>query len=106
MIGSWWFVWMLVMFLLLVPPMGYGWGYRGWGPPYPRYIQRRRGQRAVATGASVQFNRNEVTLHVRRNDVFDQNECLCGSNGRANCDRNVTIQTDREMGFRCAPMKL
>ena len=47
---------MLVMFLLLVPPMGYGWGYRGWGPPYPRYIQRRLGQRAAAAGTSVQFN--------------------------------------------------
>ena len=56
MIGSWWFVWMVVMFLLLVPPMGYGWGYRGWGPPYPRYIQRRRGQQAIATGASASFN--------------------------------------------------
>ena len=56
MIGSWWFVWMLFMFLLLVPPMGYGWGYRGWGPPYPRYIQRRRGQQAAATGASASFD--------------------------------------------------
>ena len=47
---------MLVMFLLLVPPMGYEWGYHGWGPPYPRYIQRRRGQRAAAMGASLPFN--------------------------------------------------
>lgn len=44
---------MAVMFLFLVPPIGYGWGYRGWGPPYPRYIQRRRGERAVAGPAGV-----------------------------------------------------
>jgi len=56
MIGSWWFFWALFMFVLLVPPIGYGWGYRGWGPPYPRYIQRRRGQRAVAAGDIAQFD--------------------------------------------------
>jgi hypothetical protein len=45
------------MFLFLVPPMGYGWGYRGWGPPYPRYIQRRRAQQAeAANGPSASFN--------------------------------------------------
>ena len=43
-------MWMIFMFLFLVPPIGYGWGYRGWGPPYPRYIQRRRGEQAAATG--------------------------------------------------------
>ena len=26
MIGSWWFFWMIFMFLFLVPPIGYGWG--------------------------------------------------------------------------------
>jgi hypothetical protein len=41
---------MVFMIVLLVTPIGYGWGYRGWGPPYPRYIQRRRGQQAVAVG--------------------------------------------------------
>lgn len=45
---SWMFVWMFVMFMFLVPPVGYGWGYRGWGPPYPRYVQRRRGEQAQA----------------------------------------------------------
>jgi hypothetical protein len=43
MMISWWFLWFMFMFMFLVPPIGYGWGYRGWGPPYPRYIQRRRG---------------------------------------------------------------
>jgi hypothetical protein len=47
---------MAFMFLLLVPPLGYGWGYRGWGPPYPRYVQRRRGQQAAATGGPANFN--------------------------------------------------
>jgi hypothetical protein len=53
MIVSWWLMWMLFMFLFLVPPIGYGWGYRGWGPPYPRYIQRRRVLQASATEGSV-----------------------------------------------------
>jgi hypothetical protein len=55
MLSSWW-LWMAFMFFLLVPPLGYGWGYRGWGPPYPRYIQRRRGQQAAATGGPANFN--------------------------------------------------
>jgi hypothetical protein len=42
-----WLLWMAFMFLFLVPPIGYGWGYRKWGPPYPRYVQRRRGARAA-----------------------------------------------------------
>ncbi len=49
---SWW-LWMVFLFLFIVPPLGYGWGYRGWGPPFPRYIQRRRGQRAVSNGGSL-----------------------------------------------------
>jgi hypothetical protein len=56
MMGSWWFIWMLVMLFLLVPSVGYGWGYRGWGPPFPRYVQRRRGQRAAATTSSAGFD--------------------------------------------------
>jgi hypothetical protein len=48
--SSWWFFWMAFMFLFLVSPVTYGWGYRGWGPPYPRYIQRRRGLQAATTG--------------------------------------------------------
>ena len=40
--STWWLLWMGVMFFFLLSD-GYGWGYRGWGPPYPRYIQRRRG---------------------------------------------------------------
>jgi hypothetical protein len=44
------------MFLFLVPPIGYGWGCRGWGAPYPLYGQRPRGQQAAATGGSAEFN--------------------------------------------------
>jgi hypothetical protein len=29
MIGSWWFLWMAFMFIFLLTPIGYGWGYRG-----------------------------------------------------------------------------
>jgi hypothetical protein len=36
----WWF-WMALMLVFLLP-VCYGWGYRGWGAPYPRYVQRRR----------------------------------------------------------------
>ena len=53
MMSSWWILWMVFMFLFLVSPVSYGWGYRGWGPPYPRYIQRRRGLRASATGQAA-----------------------------------------------------
>ena len=49
---SWWWMWLAFMFLFVVPPLGYGWGYRGWGPPLPRYVQRRRGAQAVVTGRS------------------------------------------------------
>jgi len=53
MFSSW--LWFVVMFAVLMPWVGYGWGYRGWGPPYPRYIQRRRGQRGAADGVSAPF---------------------------------------------------
>jgi hypothetical protein len=52
MMFSWWFLWMIFMLVFLVTPMGYGWGYRGWGPPYPSYFQRRRGERAALGGSS------------------------------------------------------
>ncbi len=55
MIGSWWIIWFVFMLLFFVP-MGYGWGHLGWGFPYPRYIQRRRGQAAAATAGSATFN--------------------------------------------------
>jgi hypothetical protein len=55
MMSSWWLIWMIFMFLFLIPPLGYGWGYRGWGPPYPRYVQRRRSQDLAASGAPGPF---------------------------------------------------
>lgn len=56
MFGSWWLLWMIFLFVFLVPSLGYGWGYRRWGPPYPTYIQRRRGLHAVAGGGPQGFN--------------------------------------------------
>jgi len=56
MLISWWWLWMVFMFVCLVPPVGYGWGYRGWGPPYPRYIQRRRALRAASISGSSAFD--------------------------------------------------
>lgn len=60
--SSWWFMWMAFMFIFLLPPIGYGWGYRRWGPPYPSYIQRRRGQRAAAAGGLVTFRHDSWGL--------------------------------------------
>lgn len=37
----WLLIWILFVVVLLAIPVGYGWGYRGWGPPYPRYYNRR-----------------------------------------------------------------
>jgi hypothetical protein len=45
----WLLFWILFVVFLFVVPLGYGWGYRGWGPPYPSYYQRRR--RAAARDA-------------------------------------------------------
>lgn len=56
MMSSWWLLWIVGMFLFVVPMLGYGWGYRGWGPPYPRYIQRRRAQQAALMNASGPFD--------------------------------------------------
>ena len=42
MLNLWFWLWIMFMFMFLLAPIGYGWGYRGWGPPYPSYVQRRR----------------------------------------------------------------
>ena len=56
MLSSWWLLWIAFMFMFTAGPVGYGWGYRRWGPPYPSYVQRRRGQRAAASGATPGFD--------------------------------------------------
>ena len=56
MMSSMWLVWFGVMALLLLTPICYGWGYRGWGPPYPSYVQRRRAQQAAATVRLEAYN--------------------------------------------------
>jgi hypothetical protein len=38
---GWIWLWLLFMFMMFVAPTGYGWGVRGWGPPYPSYLRRR-----------------------------------------------------------------
>jgi hypothetical protein len=55
MMSSWWLLWIMFMFFVVVPPLGYGWGYRGWGPPYPRYLQRRRSDQLSAGGSLRPF---------------------------------------------------
>jgi hypothetical protein len=51
--NMWWIIWLAFMVLFLLTPVGYGWGYRQWGPPYPRYIQHRR---AAAAGGTSTYN--------------------------------------------------
>jgi hypothetical protein len=53
--NSWVLWWIIFMVVFFATPLGYGWGYRRWGAPYPRYIQRRRGQRAAANANSEAF---------------------------------------------------
>jgi hypothetical protein len=67
MIGTWWLLWMGFLLLILLPPVSYGWGYRGWGAPYPSFVQRRRGARAAAAGASSKFDHRSWGL---RGDVM------------------------------------
>jgi 1-acyl-sn-glycerol-3-phosphate acyltransferase len=56
MLSTWWFLWLMFMLFFLVPSVGYGWGYRGWGPPYPNHIQRRRMRLAATNGGTSSFN--------------------------------------------------
>jgi len=45
-------LWIAFMFLFFVGPVSYGWGYRKWGAPYPRYIQRRLGAKTGTVAIS------------------------------------------------------
>jgi hypothetical protein len=56
MVITWWSLWIVFLVVFLLSPVSYGWAYRGWGPPYPRYIQRRRGARAAADSGSAPFD--------------------------------------------------
>lgn len=33
---GWWWWWLLFVVIFFLLPVGYGWGYRGWGPWYRR----------------------------------------------------------------------
>lgn len=33
---GWWWWWILFLLVFFLLPLGYGWGYRGWGPWYRR----------------------------------------------------------------------
>jgi hypothetical protein len=55
LIGTWWILWLGFFLVLLVLPMGYGWGYRDWGPPFPTYWQRRRSAQLAAKGVAGPF---------------------------------------------------
>lgn len=34
--AGWWWWWMAFWVIFFILPLGYGWGYRGWGPWYRR----------------------------------------------------------------------
>lgn len=42
----WFLLWVVFVVLLFALPLGYGWGYRRWGPPYPSWTAAAREQRA------------------------------------------------------------
>lgn len=56
MMIAWWWLWLAFLFVFLLWPVGYGWGYRRWGPPYPRYVQRRRSARASQIDGNAPFD--------------------------------------------------
>ena len=57
---EWFWLWAIFVVLFLLLPIGYGWGYRGWGPPYPRgYAGSRR--RSVETRSDLAAD-NRVEL--------------------------------------------
>jgi len=56
MFTSWWLLWWVFMLVFLLPPIGYGWGYRGWGPPYPSYFQRRRAEQGGQSLGGASFD--------------------------------------------------
>ena len=56
MVISWWWLWIVFIVLFALMPIGYGWGYRGWGAPYPRFYQRRRHARYANDTSRAGFN--------------------------------------------------
>ena len=56
MFGSITFFWLMFMVVFLVMPIGYGWGFRGWGMAYPSFVQQRRARRAGSNGSSSSFD--------------------------------------------------
>ena len=54
--ANWWWIWVAFMFFFCIAPLGYGSAYRGWGTPYPSYVQRRRYERATVGGVSTSYN--------------------------------------------------
>lgn len=59
-----WWVWIAFIIIAIFLPLSYGWGYRGWGPPYPSYYTRRRVDRvgsAAPPPAGEYETRREVS---------------------------------------------
>jgi hypothetical protein len=52
---GWWWWWIAFLIIFFLIPVGYGWGYRGWGPWYghrrtdvPRAAERAAAEEAAA----------------------------------------------------------
>ena len=56
MMFSWLWIWFVFILVFAVFPVGYGWRYRRWGPPYPQYVQRRRSARNASEIGSDAFD--------------------------------------------------
>jgi hypothetical protein len=49
--SGWWWWWIAFVVIFFLLPLGYGWGYRGWGPWYRR--TRRPGVRPTDQAAGT-----------------------------------------------------
>lgn len=57
--AGWWWWWIAFVLIFLLLPLGYGWGYRGWGPWWrrgPRTRDRAAGEGTAASGRPTTRN--------------------------------------------------
>lgn len=55
---GWWWWWLAFVIIFFFLPLGYGWGYRGWGPWY----RRRRSGGPSQVNMPANADRNRVDL--------------------------------------------
>jgi hypothetical protein len=62
--NGWWWWWIAFVLIFFLIPLGYGWGYRGWGPWY-----RRRGP---GTSPPGEVPPSPAPSDMRRGPVGDE----------------------------------